>query len=284
MNSTRSRAILVATALLALGLSRPAWADLDAYVATGNGNFGSLDLTTGAYTQIGSLGLSFGETIFGLGFIGGELIGSDSNNPGSLYSINTATGAATLIGALSDGANVYSVDGGTTSGGAFIGVTQDSNSLLFAAQPTAPPNVLGALPLGFEADGLVAVDGSGSNIYLGEDVGAPSDTLHVLNASGLTSLGALGANAYSGAVVGSTLYTTDGQNIYNYTVSPTSLSGILGDTPITGLGEDAVDALALISVTSVPEPSTWALMLIGFAGLGVAGYRRSLKKAAAAAG
>jgi hypothetical protein len=28
--------------------------------------------------------------------------------------------------------------------------------------------------------------------------------------------------------------------------------------------------------SSVPEPSTWAMMLIGFAGLGFAGYRRTL--------
>jgi hypothetical protein len=28
-------------------------------------------------------------------------------------------------------------------------------------------------------------------------------------------------------------------------------------------------------VTNVPEPSTWAMMLVGFAGLGFAGYRRS---------
>ncbi len=27
--------------------------------------------------------------------------------------------------------------------------------------------------------------------------------------------------------------------------------------------------------TSVPEPSTWAMMLLGFAGLGFAGYRRA---------
>jgi hypothetical protein len=26
---------------------------------------------------------------------------------------------------------------------------------------------------------------------------------------------------------------------------------------------------------AVPEPSTWAMMLIGFAGLGYAGYRRA---------
>ena len=31
------------------------------------------------------------------------------------------------------------------------------------------------------------------------------------------------------------------------------------------------------SVASVPEPSTWAMMLIGFAGLCFAGYRRNLK-------
>ncbi len=35
--------------------------------------------------------------------------------------------------------------------------------------------------------------------------------------------------------------------------------------------------------TGVPEPSTWAMMLIGFAGLGFAGYRASRKSASAMA-
>jgi hypothetical protein len=34
---------------------------------------------------------------------------------------------------------------------------------------------------------------------------------------------------------------------------------------------------------AVPEPSTWALMLIGFAGLGFAAYRRKSKSALMAA-
>jgi hypothetical protein len=34
------------------------------------------------------------------------------------------------------------------------------------------------------------------------------------------------------------------------------------------------------TLTPVPEPSTWALMLIGFAGLGIAGYRASQARAA----
>ena len=38
-----------------------------------------------------------------------------------------------------------------------------------------------------------------------------------------------------------------------------------------------------LSAAIVPEPSTWAMMLIGFAGLAFAEYRRSRKRAAFAA-
>jgi hypothetical protein len=31
----------------------------------------------------------------------------------------------------------------------------------------------------------------------------------------------------------------------------------------------------LLFNSAIPEPSTWAMMLIGFAGLGFAGYRRA---------
>jgi hypothetical protein len=37
------------------------------------------------------------------------------------------------------------------------------------------------------------------------------------------------------------------------------------------------------SITPVPEPSTWAMMVLGFAGLGFAGYRASRRTSAAAA-
>jgi hypothetical protein len=37
------------------------------------------------------------------------------------------------------------------------------------------------------------------------------------------------------------------------------------------------------TLTAVPEASTWAMMVIGFAGLGMAGYRASQKRVAAAA-
>jgi hypothetical protein len=49
--------------------------------------------------------------------------------------------------------------------------------------------------------------------------------------------------------------------------------------PVAGLSK----SVGPIPLDAVPEPSTWAMMLLGFAGLGFAGYRRSRKAAAVAA-
>jgi hypothetical protein len=69
-----------------------------------------------------------------------------------------------------------------------------------------------------------------------------------------------------------------------------SLVGFTGGT-ITGqavVTSDLGIALFVVnpggSITAaVPEPSTWAMMLVGFAGLGYAGWRRSRKAASVAA-
>jgi hypothetical protein len=41
--------------------------------------------------------------------------------------------------------------------------------------------------------------------------------------------------------------------------------------------------LTAVTLTAVPEASTWAMMVIGFAGLGMAGYRASQKRVTATA-
>jgi PEP-CTERM motif len=68
-----------------------------------------------------------------------------------------------------------------------------------------------------------------------------------------------------------------------------SLVGFTGGT-ITGqavVTSDLGIALFVVnpggSITAVPEPSTWAMMLVGFAGLSYAGWRGTRRTAAAAA-
>ncbi|MGA8447178.1 MAG: PEPxxWA-CTERM sorting domain-containing protein [Roseiarcus sp.] len=55
-------------------------------------------------------------------------------------------------------------------------------------------------------------------------------------------------------------------------------------TPITQFYDTHTNGLfATAGITPVPEPSTWAMMLIGFAGIGYAGYRSARKRSVAAA-
>jgi hypothetical protein len=53
---------------------------------------------------------------------------------------------------------------------------------------------------------------------------------------------------------------------------------------ISAGANETIDASGTVTetiFTSIPEPSTWAMMLLGFAGLGYAGYRASRRTAAA---
>jgi len=72
-----------------------------------------------------------------------------------------------------------------------------------------------------------------------------------------------------------------GWSTYSTTITATSTSEVLS---FLAGGSKQVPPFALISdvsVTGVPELSTWALMLMGFAGLGFAGHRRAKNRAVA---
>jgi hypothetical protein len=45
-------------------------------------------------------------------------------------------------------------------------------------------------------------------------------------------------------------------------------------------GGNDLGAMDNFAIASIPEPSTWAMMLLGFAGLGFAGYRASRRSVA----
>ena len=264
MRRVQSVILLLAVTLVAVcQSSRSASADVMAYASTNQGDFGRINLTTGQYTSIGSLGLP-STTIYGMGFIGVTLYGADDDSlAAGFYSIDTTTGLATSITTLGD--TVY---GGTTGFGAFYAVDSYSPGLLFAVDTSG--NFLGLSPLAFTADGLVAF-GPGPNLYVSGIGGPNDDELYTITPGGdVLDLGSLGAFAYSGIIVGDTLYSTDGTNIYTYTVSPTGVSAILSTTAVSGLSFG--DGLA--SLAAVPEPSSMLLAVIGSAGVGLVSTRR----------
>ena len=61
-----------------------------------------------------------------------------------------------------------------------------------------------------------------------------------------------------------------------YTFTGLDATQALTNVGFHGFQEPDFNAIADVSVTaSVPEASTWAMMLLGFSGLGFAGYRRA---------
>jgi uncharacterized membrane protein len=103
---------------------------------------------------------------------------------------------------------------------------------------------------------------------------------HVINLGGLP--GATASDALSindaGQVVGYSYYYICGSNIFYATEwsggRVINLGGLPGFTYSQAFSIN--DAGQVVGISNgVPEPSTWAMMLLGFAGLAFAGYRRA---------
>ena len=97
----------------------------------------------------------------------------------------------------------------------------------------------------------------------------------------------------SGTVAGYSMTFNAAGNIYSFVYS----DGVYTSIDVPGSGDTIADSIndsgAIAGyfwegqgnhgfVATLPEPSTWAMMLLGFAGLGYAGYRRARAVAALA--
>ena len=94
--------------------------------------------------------------------------------------------------------------------------------------------------------------------------------------------GAVNVLVYNGAQeIGVFSPVVGGQDSF----TPFSISGIGAFTAVdvTTTNGGQFPGIAQIQVGAVPEPSTWAMMLLGFVGLGFVAYRRNSKPALMAA-
>jgi len=213
------RVLFVAIGIFLLGISSVARA-ATAYMATGGGAFGTIDLNTGVFTQLGLTNIP----VAGLALVGTTLYANGQgtgNNRGQLYSVNPATGALMSIGSptgidftafgscggtlyaldnASANANLYSIDsstgaatllGPTNTGqplAGYFALSTNSPALYFSLNSnlytlntlTGQATVAGGLGGGIQVGAIAEIGGV---LYAGQDSPQPPLKIVTLNKS-----------------------------------------------------------------------------------------------------
>jgi hypothetical protein len=89
---------------------------------------------------------------------------------------------------------------------------------------------------------------------------------------------------WDGTVIGSitnSALTYPTWTLLSYSVTGTGTDSITIEG-YSNSGYNAADDISVVAGSAVPEPATWAMMLAGFVGLGLLGYRRTAKARVAA--
>ncbi len=249
------------------------------YVVTYGGQFGTVDSTTGSFTQIG------GTTSDPLGGIvtgpNGSLLGVSYG--GNLDSVNPATGAISVIGATGLGpalataafatgelnGTVYETDGSNNLYTVNTATGIASRKIGYTGIPQCPsvtnPDDIGDEAL-FAAAGKLYASFDAFDFVTNAVVIAPE--LYQIN----TSTGAA-------TLVGSTAFGIDAAvqmngTVYGFTALNTVLSLNPADGSSTFLTNYDASALDITGAAATPEPASFGLVAIGIAGALVARRRR----------
>jgi hypothetical protein len=243
-------------------------ADPTAFVGYGNGSFGTIDLTTGAVTTLGTLG----QTPAGFGAFGGTLYAESYNALGTLYSVNTSNGALTAIG--NSGVDYLGGFGSTLTGLYGVGTTGSTLDLYSINPSTGSATDLG--PTGLSLGAWRDISTNSNSLYFGN--GADIYSLNLTNGSA-TLIGPYGGSAEMGSLVliGSTLYGADDVNSQIDTINTSTGAATAGNSSGGSVWGLAPDPLSAPSPSPTPEPPTWCLM--GTALLMMALGRRYLTRA-----
>jgi hypothetical protein len=254
---TKRHAVRGMTLAILLGLAcavvpPAAKADANVYVTGLNNEFGTLDLTTGAFSQITTLNLPAGDLMFGMGFgADGNLYGVDSQPDANLWRINRFDGSLTDLGSI----GLSATDATSDAKGKLYVLSQDLNAIYYTMNPpSTTPTVVG--PIGMSSGGLMAVSADGSQLFTTTQ--STYDLVRINPTTGATTtLGPTGFMIDNGLFVDGTLYAFDISTNAIVTIDTTTGAGTQVGTYNLPNGD------IILSSAVIPEPSSLVLGLIG---------------------
>ena len=115
-------------------------------------------------------------------------------------------------------------------------------------------------------NGFYTNNGASGGLYQTWDVSTPLSTLK----AGQTNATSIYTDLGSGTLFGSVLVGPSDDNAFvNITLDSAAIAAINASE-----GSQFAVGGSLVAINAVPEPSTWAMMILGFAGIGYMAYRR----------
>jgi DNA-binding beta-propeller fold protein YncE len=246
----------------------PAQAHAEVLYSAGNdgSTLYTIDSNTGATSAVGSFGIAStyalafntNNTLYGL-------VNGYSN--GTLATINTTTGTATVVGSGTGISDLMALVFSPTTGTAYA-ASWATNSLYTINTTTGAATLVGSL--GFSGIMDLAFDASG-------DLYGISSGLYKINTATGAGTQVL-ASAGNGCLMALTIYSGDFYTTdYCSGASPLyKLNTTTGG--LTAVGNGAISSSMALTYRgvagAVPEPATWAMMLLGFGGIGFAMRRK----------